>query len=346
MMRVPRFRYHAARSLKDAAAVLADAGPSAMLLAGGTDLVPNMKRRTQVPPVVIGIRHLPALRRIRNGDGLTIGACASLAEVAAHRKVRAGYPALAMAAGKVATVHIQHMATLGGNLCLDTRCNYYDQNAEWRAAIGNCMKAPQGTGGTACTSPDGTSICWVATSSPRCWAVSSTDCAPALIALGAEVSLVSAEGERRIPLDALYHNDGMAFLTKRPDEILAAVHLPSPVTGQRSTYWKLRRRGSFDFPVLGVAAAVRLGREERRAKGEERIVEQATIVLGAIASRPVVLEEAALLVGKPLTDDVIRAVAEAATAHARPMDNTDFELGWRKKMVRSYVRGALEELRR
>jgi 4-hydroxybenzoyl-CoA reductase subunit beta len=345
MMRVPRFRYHAAKSVKDAAMALADGGPSAMLLAGGTDLVPNMKRRTQVPSVVIGIRHLPALRRIRNSDGLTIGACASLAEIAASRQVRKGYAALATSAGKVATVHIQHMATLGGNLCLDTRCNYYDQNAEWREAIGNCMKAPQGTGGHACLSPDGTSICWVAPNSPRCWAVSSTDCAPALIALGAEVSLVSATGERRIPLEQLYHNDGMAYLTKRPDELLTQVHLAAADAAWRSTYWKLRRRGSFDFPVLGVAAAIRVRREQRAASSEPPIVEEAKIVLGAIASHPVLLPESQMLVGRPLTDDAIREVAEAATALARPMDNTDFELSWRKKMVRSYVRGALEEVR-
>ncbi len=345
MMRVPRFRYHAARSVKDAAAALADGGPSAMLLAGGTDLVPNMKRRMQVPSVVVGIRHLPALRRIRNGDGLTIGACASLAEVAASRKVRKGYAALATAAGKVATVHIQHMATLGGNLCLDTRCNYYDQNAEWRDAIGNCMKAPKGNGGHACLTPDGTSICWVAPSSPRCWAVSSTDCAPALIALGAEVSLVGAAGERRIPLEQLYHNDGMAYLTKRPDELLTQVHLAPADASWRSTYWKLRRRGSFDFPVLGVAAAVRLRGQGSGVAGQGAIVEDVRVVLGAIASRPIVLEEARRLVGKPLTDDAIRDVAEAATTLARPMDNTDFELGWRKRMVRSYVRGALEEVR-
>jgi 4-hydroxybenzoyl-CoA reductase subunit beta len=337
MMRAPRFRYHAARSVKDAAAALADGGPSAMLLAGGTDLVPNMKRRTQVPDTVIGIRHLPTLHRISNGSGLAIGACASLAEVAASRKVRKGYAALATAAGKVATVHIQHMATLGGNLCLDTRCNYYNQNAEWREAIGHCMKAPQGTLGHACTSPDGTSICWVATSSPRCWAVSSTDCAPALIALGAEVSLVSTAGERRIPLEQLYHNDGMAYLTKRPDELLTQVHLAPADAAWRSTYWKLRRRGSFDFPVLGVGAAIRFG--------PGGIVADARVVLGAVASYPILLAESATLVGHPLTDEAIRAVAEAATTHARPMDNTDFELSWRKKMVRSYVRGALEDIR-
>ena len=336
MMRAPMFRYHAAKTVKDAALALAGE-EHAMLLAGGTDLVPNMKRRQQVPSTVVAIGHLPKLRRITNGSGLTIGACATLTEVAGNRKVRKGYAALAKAAGSVATVHLRNMGTLGGNLCLDTRGNYYNQNQEWRQAIDYCMKAPKGTGGHACQSPDGTSICWVATSSPRCWAVSSTDTAPALIALGAEVTLAGPEGERRIPLEQLYFNDGMAYLTKRRDELLTHVHLPAPDAARRSTYWKLRRRGSFDFPVLGVAAALRFG-----AAG---VVESARIVLGAVASHPVLLDESARLVGKPLTDDAIREVAEAATAHARPMDNTDFDLAWRKKVVKSYVSEALRELR-
>src|SRR5437899_5854328 len=188
MMRASEFRYHAAKSVKDAVAALAGE-PDAMLLAGGTDLVPNMKRRQQTPSLVIGLRGVAELREIHNGNGMSLGACATLAEVAADPRVAEGYAALAKAAGSVATVHLRNMGTLGGNLCLDTRCNYYNQNHEWRRAIDFCMKAPKGTDGHACTSPDGTSICWVATSSPKCWAVSSTDTAPALISLGAEVSL-------------------------------------------------------------------------------------------------------------------------------------------------------------
>ena len=139
MMLAPRFRYHAAKSVRDAVAALADGGPGAMLLAGGTDLVPNMKRRQQVPELVIGIRGIGKLRRIANGEGLTIGSCVTLSEIAGHRKVRRGYAALAKAAGSVATPHLRNMGTLGGNLCLDTRCNYYNQNHEWRQAIGFCM---------------------------------------------------------------------------------------------------------------------------------------------------------------------------------------------------------------
>ncbi len=340
MMRAPEFRYHAAKSVKDAVAALAGEG-DAMLLAGGTDLVPNMKRRQQTPSVVIGIRRIPALRRISNGKGLTLGACASLTEIAEHPKVRAGWSALAKAAGSVATVHLRNMGTLGGNLCLDTRCNYYDQSFEWRKAIDFCMKAPKSTGGHACASPDGTSICWVATSSPKCWAVSSTDTAPALISLGAEVTLVGPEGERRIPLEQFYNNDGMAYLTKRRDEMLTHVHLPAvsrePSAVSRSTYWKLRRRGAFDFPVLGVAAAVTLG--------ADGTVQAARVVLGAVASWPILVPESDTLVGGTLSDDVIREFADVCWKHARPLDNTDFDLAWRKKVVKSYVVGALKELR-
>jgi 4-hydroxybenzoyl-CoA reductase subunit beta len=350
MMRAPPFRYHAARNVKDAVAALAGE-QRAMLLAGGTDLVPNMKRHQQTPALVVGIRHLAPLQRIRAGrGGLTLGACATLSDVAAHPRIARDFAALAQAAGSVATPHLRNMGTLGGNLCLDTRCNYYNQSHEWRQAIDFCMKAPKGTGGHACAAPDGTSICWVATSSPRCWAVSSTDTAPALIALGAEVALLGPGGSRRVPLEALYANDGMAYLTKARDELLTEVAVP-PRGEWRSTYWKLRRRGAFDFPVLGVAAAARFagggGRRRRGAgSGEPPVVEEIRVVLGAVASCPQLLtEEATLLRGQPLTDERIRDFAEAASMRAKPLDNTDFYHGWRKKVLRSYVVGALEQLR-
>ena len=336
MMRAPDFRYHQARSVADAARALRDGGPGAMLLAGGTDLVPNLKRRQQTPALLVGIRRMRELRGIRGGDGLEIGSARRLAEIAADRRIARGYPALARAASLVATPQIRNMATLGGNLCLDTRCTYYNQTHEWRQAIAFCMKAPGATGGRACATPTGDAICWVATSSPRCWAVSSSDTAPALIALGARVTLVSAAGERDIPLDDLYADDGMAYLTRRPDEILTAVRLPAADPAWRSTYWKLRRRGSFDFPVLSVAASVRFA--------EGGVVTEARVVLGAVGSRPVVVPEAAQLIGRRLGDDVVEGFAEAAAVHAKPMDNTDLTLGWRKKMARRYLAGALREL--
>jgi 4-hydroxybenzoyl-CoA reductase subunit beta len=338
MMRANRFRYVAPRSVDEAARALRDSGPGAMLLAGGTDLVPNMKRRQQTPPVVISLRRLRELRdtALRPDGSLQVGACATLAEVVGDAHVREHHSAFWKAAAQIATPHLRNMGTVGGNICLDTRCNYYDQNYEWRKAIDFCMKAPQGV---AIPAKDEArpGVCWVAPGSPRCWAVSSTDSAPALIALGAHVTLTSADGEREIPLEDLYADDGMAYLTKRPDEILTAVRILNGGSNFRSTYWKLRRRGSFDFPVLGVAAAVRFG------KG--KVVESARVVLGAVASHPVIAPGTEVLIGKPLTDDVIAEFVDRCAFVAKPLDNTDFALGWRKKVARAYLAGALRELR-
>jgi 4-hydroxybenzoyl-CoA reductase subunit beta len=179
--------------------------------------------------------------------------------------------------------------------------------------------------------------CWVATSSPKCLAVSSTDTAPALIALGARVRLVSASSVRELDVTHLYQNDGIDYLSRRPDEILTEITLPTS-DGWRSTYWKLRRRGSFDFPVLSVAAAVRTA-----ASGE---VSEARIVLGAVASRPMEADVAAQsLIGRPLSDDAIAGAADLAFTVAKPMDNTDFTLHWRKRVSRDFVTYALRELR-
>ena len=215
------------------------------------------------------------------------------------------------------------MGTLGGNLCLDTRCNYYDQNYEWRKAIDFCMKKDGET-------------CWVAPSSRRCLAVSSTDTAPMLVALGAVATLQNASRTRTIPVADLYRNDGIDYMTRERDELLTAVHLPD-ATGWRSAYWKLRRRGSFDFPVLSAAVAV-------RTTGEGT-VDAARIVLGAVASCPVEAKDAAAsLVGGRLTEESIAGAAELAARPARPMDNTDFSLLWRKRMVRDFVTYALREV--
>src|SRR5436309_1326319 len=322
MMRLPYFEYRAPRTVREAADLLA-AVPASQLIAGGTDLLPNMKRRQQVPATLIGLRGVDELKQIANGDGLRIGAGVTLTALMQDARVRT-HTGLWQAAAQVATPHLRNMGTIGGNLCLDTRCNYYDQNYEWRKAIDFCMKKDGET-------------CWVATSSPKCLAVSSTDTAPALLALGATVTLVSADTTRRIAVSDLYRNDGIDYLTRRPTEILASIHVPH-LDGWRSTYWKLRRRGAFDFPVLSVAAAVKLD--------GAGTVETARIVLGAVASRPVEAPAAAAsLVGAPLSDEAIARAAELAAHPARPMDNTDFALVWRKRVTRDVVGYALRELR-
>ena len=322
MMRLPWFQHHSPRTLDEAARVLANEGPKAMLVAGGTDLLPNMKRRQQTPAVLVSLAKVEELQRVVNGSGLRLGAGLTLARVAAEPKVRAGYVGLAQAAAQVASTHLRNMGTIGGNVCLDTRCSYYNQSYEWRKAIDFCMKRDGET-------------CWVATASKRCLAVSSTDTAPALMSLGARARLVSAGGEREVALADFYRNDGIDYMARRPDEVLAELVLPE-LKGWKSTYWKLRRRGSFDFPVLGVAAAAKLA--------ADGTVEEARLVLGAVSSHPLAIK-ADGLVGKKLTDDVISEIADAAQSRAKPMDNTDLDLRWRKGVTAEFVRYALRELR-
>jgi 4-hydroxybenzoyl-CoA reductase subunit beta len=318
MLRLPFFTYLQPKTLPDALAMKRDAGPDGMFVAGGTDLYPNMKRRHQEPKTVISLMGIPELRRL---DGWTVGTCVTLSVLSNLPTFQQS--AVATAARLVSTPLLRNMGTLGGNLCLDTRCNYYNQSYEWRKSIDFCMKK------------DG-HICWVAPSSPRCWAVSSSDVAPVMVAIGAEYRLVGPQGERVVPAGRFYQNDGINYLTKQPDEILVDVRLPAS-NGWDAVYHKLRRRGAFDFPVLGVAAWIQW-------KGKN--VAAARIVLGGVASYPQEVAEAgAALEGAPLTDDAIAAAADAAYRPSKPMDNTDFDLSWRKQMTRVYVARALQELR-
>src|SRR5437588_2970000 len=329
MLRLPSFTYLQPRTLEEAPAMKADAGAEGMYVAGGTDLYPNMKRRHQEPRTVISLMTIPELAGCGIRDaGCVVGPCISLTELCAHPTIRQHYDTVAQAAGLVSTPLLRNMGTLGGNLCLDTRCNYYNQTYEWRKAIDFCMKK------------DG-HICWVAPSSPRCWAVSSSDVAPVMVALGAHYVLVGPGGERVVPAARFYHNDGINYLTKQPDEVLAAVRLPAP-DGWDAVYHKLRRRGSFDFPVLGVAAWTRW---EQGAGSGERGVE-ARIVLGGVASWPQEVPEAgAALAGTALSDEAIAAAADAAYRPAKPMDNTDFDPAWRTQMTAAYVAREMAELR-
>jgi 4-hydroxybenzoyl-CoA reductase subunit beta len=323
MLRLPEFEYLAPHSLEEAATLLAERGRSAMVVAGGTDLYPNMKRRQQEPAVLIGLRSVHGLAAVHQDDGvLRIGPTASLHSVATHSSVREHVPALATAAGLVSTPHLRRMGTIGGNLCLDTRCTYYDQNYHWRKSIDFCMKK------------DG-AICWVAPNSRRCWAVSSSDTAPVAVALRARLTLLSTGGSRTVEAVDFFRDDGIDYLWRRPDEILASIEVPLHA-GWRMTYHKLRRRGSFDFPILGVAAAARLS---------DGVVQEVRLVLGAVGSSPVDQSDAAKpLIGEVPTLEAIKAVAAEAYKGARPLDNTDLNYAWRKKMARVYVERALSQV--
>ena len=326
MLRLPPFRLVEARTVEEAVAARAAASGAAAYVAGGTDLYPHMKRGQDAPETVVALGAIEELRTVEplEDGGLRLGAGTTLERLAADPRILEGWPALAEAAGRAATPTIRAMGTLGGNLCLDTRCNYYDQSEAWRRAIGFCLKK------------DG-ERCGVAPSSSRCWAVQSSDTAPAAVALGAAMELAGPGGRRTVAARDFYRDDGMAWLAKTAEELLVAVRLPAP-KGTSSRYTKVSRRGSFDFPVLGVAAWI-------RHEGPGAPVEAARLVLGAVTSAPVTVEAAAgLLLGSPLGAADLDAVAEAAWKKARPLDNTDHEPGWRKQVVRTTVRRTLAVL--
>lgn len=326
MMRLPKFNYCVPNTISDAVKITADAGGDAMFVAGGTDLYPNMKRRQQTPKTVISVNRLKELREVRGdrNSGVVIGASVSLTQICNHSLINRDYPFIADAARLISTPILRNMGTIGGNLLLDTRCNYYDQNYEWRKGINFCMKK------------DG-EICWVAPSSPKCWAVQSSDLAPLMVAIGAKLKFVASTGERLIDAADLYNNDGIQYLNKRADELLTEIHLP-PLNGTRAVYKKLRRRGSFDFPVLGVAVALDVSKDGT--------VNTAKLVLGGVSPAPIEVTEAGQsLIGLPLDEDRISNAAEACYTRARPLDNTDFVMGWRKQMARPFVIRALNELR-
>jgi 4-hydroxybenzoyl-CoA reductase subunit beta len=324
-MRLPTFSYRAPKTVGEAVAMLADAGRDASVLAGGTDLLPNMKRRHQTPKTLValrGVRELAGVRRDADGT-LRVGPATTLRALEHDARFRAEHPALWTAVRSISTPLLRNTGTIGGNVLLDTRCNYYDQNYEWRRATNFCMKCDGDT-------------CWVAPGSDRCWAVQSSDTAPVFCALGARARFRSPRGERAVALEDLYVEDGIRWLAKEPDELLTEIEVPPP-DGVRSHYGKLRRRGSFDFPVLGVATAVRFDGDR---------VASARLFLVGVASKPIRCVEAERrLVGERLTDDVVRAAADLAHKPAKPLDNTDFESAYRKKMVKVYVRRGLEAVR-
>jgi 4-hydroxybenzoyl-CoA reductase subunit beta len=345
MLRLPPFTFRRPRTLEEACRILdgegaADGAP-VRVVAGGTDLWPNMKRGQEQAATVVSLMAVRELDGIAvpGHDGghpagglagnpgenvaVRIGATTTLDRVAAAPPLRSRYPALVDAVNGISTTTLRNMGTLGGNLCLNTRCTYYGQSEDWRCSIDYCMKEKG-------------EICWVAPSSDRCWAISASDAAPMLAALDAHVRLVSRSSERAIPIAELYRDDGIAWLTKRPDEVLTEVLLPeaSEAGRCRTAFRKLRRRGSIDFAALTVAAAV--------WTDGAGVVERAALWLGSVASSPLRVADAeSALIGRRLDAEPIAEAARLCRRLATPLDNTDFTPQWRSRMVEVWVADAL-----
>jgi 4-hydroxybenzoyl-CoA reductase subunit beta len=302
-----------------------DLGTTALFMAGGTDVLVNIKHRLTAPRYVIGLRGIEEMNGITLlPDGsLSIGGNTRLSDLEHSETVKTQHPALSHACGLISTPQIRGAGTLAGNLCLDTRCNYYNQSEHWRKSIGYCMKKDS-------------EICRVAPGSDRCWALSSADSVPVLIALGARVKLCRETGEEWHHVRSLYRDDGLTPTMLTGSDLITEVRIP-PAGRKRTLYSKLRIRMAFDFPLVGAATSVELSLDG--------VVERARIVLTAVGSRPIEVRAAeALLVGQRLTPESIRLAGEQVYRSAKPMDNTEGSIPHRKRMARTFVEKALREL--
>lgn len=291
-------------------------------VAGGTDLLPNMRRGLVSAPAVIDLTGVAELADLGVVDGtLRIGAGVTLECLAADDFVRSRFPALAQAAGSVAGPTHRAAATLGGNLCLDTRCMYYNQSEPWRKSIDYCMKIVGDT-------------CRVATKSERCWAAFSGDVAPALLALGAEAHVLGVDGARRLPLAEFYRDDGMAWLALASDELLVAVSVPV-AEGWHSTYEKIQVRGAIDFPLTGVAVALR--RDGERIAGLR-------LACTGVSSRPELIGGLDALAGQPFDDAALALVEKQIKRGTQPMETTVTNVAYRRRATPVLAKRLLRRL--
>ena len=325
VLRLPPFSYHKPSSVAEATGLMDQYAEEAMYVAGGTDLIPNMKHRLFEPTHLIALKSVTELSGIReeNGD-LRIGSAETLAEVAGHPEVQKLFPALADAAGHVAGPQLRNAGTIGGNLCLDTRCTYYNQTSFWRGALGYCLKK------------DGT-VCHVTNVGKKCVAAHSADTPPVLMTLGAVVTLAGPDGERRLPIEEFFITDGIYNTRRTPAEIVTEIRIPVGAASRRQAYAKLRQRKSIDFPLLTVAVSADI-----EGNGTVQSINGVVTALGA---RPRALSGwDDLAVGGTLDADMIDELAERAHEQCHPLENLIVDADWRRAMVPVYVRRVLEKL--
>ncbi|MED5329749.1 MAG: FAD binding domain-containing protein [Planctomycetota bacterium] len=322
MLRLPAFAYEAPETLEEALDLLATR-PGARLIAGGTDLLPNLKHGVEEAEVVVSLCHLPQMTEVVEKDdgSLELGAMVTLENLSEHSAVQHRYPALSQAAGLVAGPHHRRMGTLGGNVCLNTRCVYINQTHFWREALGYCLKK------------DG-EACHVVRKGKRCVAAASNDTAPVLTTLDATLVLASRDrGERTIPIRDFYVQDGVNNKALEPDEMLLKVMVPPPASGLHSAYAKLRPRNSIDFPRLSVAVAFEVA---------DGLVQRAQVVLSALAARPLAVRKLdEITKGREPGEDLWELIAAESHAQAHPLSNIDSDPTYRREMVPVYVRRAL-----
>jgi len=325
VLRLHAYEYHRPGTVDEAIALLAEHAGDVMPIAGGTDLVPNMKHRLFTPGHLVSLRRIAAMRGIVEDEtGLTIGAATSLDQVARAARVLEVLPSLARACSLVSGPQLRRMGTIGGNVCLDTRCTYYNQTLFWRKALGYCLKK------------DGTA-CHVVKGGTRCVAAHSADTATALLPLEAELRIVGPEGERVTPIASFFTSDGVWNRRMDPGELLLSIRVPRPAAGSRHSFQKLRARDSIDFPLLNLAARVDFG-----ADGVITGLQMAASGMGSYPRKMGKLD--AIAIGNALTEQVMDELAEQAFRQCHPLDNIPVDAEWRRAMVPVLARRALSEI--
>jgi 4-hydroxybenzoyl-CoA reductase subunit beta len=317
---LPQFKLLRPRTLDDARLLLAK-HINARIVAGGTDLIPSMRQKLFEPQYVIDIRNIAELKGIRQqGSGVEIGALTSLTTIEHSDLLQRRYPVLTEAAATVASPLLRNMGTIGGNICLDTRCLWYNQSLTWRKGCGFCIKK------------DG-DLCHVAPGGSKCWAAFSGDTPPALLCLNAEIEIANADGLKRMPLRDFYTNDGVAYRNLQPNELVTRVFLPESSADYRGVYRKLRVRGSIDYPLAGIAVVM------KRSNGH---IADARVAVTAVNPAPLLVKGASeLLAGKVVDEALAEAVGNLAAKTAKPLTTSALTPEYRREMIRVFTKRAV-----
>lgn len=324
-MTLPALRVLQPRTVADAVSMLDQHGSDAMVIAGGTDVIPNLQMRLFTPRVLVDVKPLRELGCVEFSarEGLRLGATATLTNILDTPWIRDKFAVLASAIGTVAGPLQRNMGTIGGNLCLETRCRWYNQSHFWRQSLGGCLKK------------DG-DICHVAPGGKFCWAAWSGDSAPAFLTLDAELEITGPSGTRRVPLREFYKNDGMDRIALARNELLIAVHVPARMAGRRGVYHKLRVRDSIDYPLAGVAVAMEVD--------SAGLCKDARVALSAVNPAPMLVTQAGeSLVGRKWSLELAERVGHAAIQTGKPLTTSGSTPVYRRDMVRVFTRRALEE---
>ena len=320
---LPNFKLYRPNTAKDAVKIMTEMS-DVRYVAGGTDMIVNVRRGIEQPQNLIDLTSIENMNKIEEvDDGINIGANVTLNNIQENQIIRKNYPCIAEAAGSVAGPTHQQYGTVGGNLCLDTRCLFYNQSEWWRQSNDYCLK-------------ERGEICHVAPGGKRCFAAFSGDLAPSMLVYDAEIFVIGTSGSRRIPLSDLYKNDGMAHLSLEPGELVERIHLPSTLTNSTSRYEKSRIRGSIDFPLAGVAVRLR--------KGNSGAIEDIAIALTAVNPYPKVIAGLEVLIGSKLGDQELDLIRDTVRKQSKPMRTTTVAPWYRRRVVGAIARRLAAEL--